>query len=54
MSGKCNRSASSSYQSTGTDGLATAAALNSAVFSRVNATETIPPTWEERARKAWE
>ena len=34
--------------------LATAAALDSAVFSRVNASEAIPPTWEERARKAWE
>jgi len=34
--------------------LATAAALDSAVFSRVNATEAIPPTWDERARRARE
>jgi hypothetical protein len=34
--------------------LATAAALDGAVFSRLNATEGIPASWEERARKAWE
>jgi len=34
--------------------LAAAAALDPSVFSRVNATEAIPSTWEERARKAWE
>jgi len=34
--------------------MAAAAALDSAVFSKVNATEAIPNTWEERARKAWE
>jgi len=34
--------------------LATAAALDPSVFSKVNATEAIPATWEERARKAWE
>ena len=34
--------------------LAAAAALDSAAFSKVNATEAIPATWEERARKAWE
>jgi len=28
--------------------------LGPSVFSRVNATEAIPSTWEERARKAWE
>ena len=34
--------------------LAAAAALDSAAFSKVNAAEAIPATWEERARKAWE
>jgi hypothetical protein len=34
--------------------LASAAALDGSVFSRVNATEAIPATWEERARKSWE
>ena len=34
--------------------MAAAAALDSAAFSKVNATEAIPATWEERARKAWE
>jgi hypothetical protein len=34
--------------------LATAAALDPSVFSKANATEAIPATWEERARKAWE
>jgi len=34
--------------------LATAAALDSAVFSRVNPLDSIPITWEDRARKAWE
>jgi hypothetical protein len=34
--------------------LATAAALDPSVFSKVSATEAIPATWEERARKAWE
>lgn len=34
--------------------LATAAALDSGVFSKVNALEALPRTWEERARKAWE
>ena len=33
--------------------LAAAAALDSAAFSKVNAAEAIPATWEERARKAW-
>lgn len=34
--------------------LATAAALDPSVFNKVNATEAIPTSWEERARKAWE
>ncbi len=34
--------------------MAAAAALDASAFSKVNATDTIPPTWEERARKAWE
>ena len=34
--------------------LATAAALDPSVFSKVSAIEAIPATWEERARKAWE
>ena len=34
--------------------LATAAALDGSVFSRLNTTEDIPASWEERARKAWE
>jgi hypothetical protein len=34
--------------------MAAAAALDSAAFSRVNASEAVPTTWEERARKAWE
>jgi len=33
--------------------VAAAAALDPSVFSRVNAAEAIPSTWEERARKAW-
>jgi hypothetical protein len=34
--------------------MAAAAALDSAAFSKVNASESVPATWEERARKAWE
>jgi hypothetical protein len=34
--------------------MAAAAALDSAAFSRVNASEAVPATWDERARKAWE
>ena len=34
--------------------MAAAAALDSAAFSKVNASEAIPATWEDRARKAWE
>ena len=34
--------------------LASAAALDASAFSAVNTTDAIPPTWEERARKAWE
>ncbi|MCL5103116.1 MAG: hypothetical protein M1133_03230, partial [Armatimonadetes bacterium] len=34
--------------------LATIAALDSSTFSAVNATDAIPATWEDRARKAWE
>ena len=34
--------------------LATAAALDSAVFSKLNASESIPASWDERAKKAWE
>jgi hypothetical protein len=32
--------------------MAAAAALDSAAFSRVNASEAVPATWEVRARKA--
>ena len=31
-----------------------AAALDPSVFSKVNASEAIPASWEDRARKAWE
>ena len=34
--------------------LATAAALDAAAFRSINATEAVPASWEERARKAWE
>lgn len=34
--------------------LAAAAALDSSTFSSINATEAIPASWEDRARKAWE
>jgi hypothetical protein len=34
--------------------LAAAAALDPSVFSKVNASEAIPASWEDRARKAWE
>lgn len=34
--------------------MATAAALDSSAFSKVSATDAVPATWEERARKAWE
>ncbi len=34
--------------------LATAAALDASAFRPVNATEAVPASWEERARKAWE
>ena len=34
--------------------LATAAALDSAVFGRVSASHGVPAAWEDRARKAWE
>jgi hypothetical protein len=34
--------------------LASAAALDPSAFSKVAATEAIPKTWEERARKAWD
>ena len=34
--------------------LATGAALDSSVFSKIAAMDVIPRTWEERARKAWE
>jgi hypothetical protein len=34
--------------------MATAAALDSSVFSKVSATDAIPVTWDERGRKAWE
>lgn len=34
--------------------MATAAALDSATFNKINAIDAIPATWEERARKAWE
>lgn len=31
-----------------------AAALDASAFSKINATEAIPESWEERARRAWE
>jgi len=34
--------------------MATGAALDSSVFSKISAMDVIPRTWEERARKAWE
>ena len=34
--------------------LATAAALDAAVFGRVSASHSVPAAWEDRARKAWE
>jgi hypothetical protein len=34
--------------------MAAAAALDSAAFSKVNASESVPATWEEHARKALE
>ncbi len=34
--------------------LAAAAALDPSAFNRINATEAIPASWEDRARKAWE
>jgi len=34
--------------------LATAAALDPSVFNKVNTSEAVPTSWEERARKAWE
>ena len=34
--------------------LATAAALDAAVFNRVSASHGVPAAWDERARKAWE
>jgi hypothetical protein len=34
--------------------MAAAAALDSAAFSKINASESVPATWDERARKAWE
>ena len=34
--------------------MATAAALDGSVFSKINANNAVPPSWEERARKAWE
>ena len=34
--------------------MAAAAALDASVFSKVNAADAIPATWDERARKAWE
>jgi hypothetical protein len=34
--------------------MAAAAVLDSAAFSKVNASEAVPAIWEERARKAWE
>lgn len=34
--------------------LAAAAALDASAFSKVNASDAVPATWEERARKAWE
>jgi hypothetical protein len=34
--------------------MAAAAALDASAFSKVNASDAVPATWEERARKAWE
>ena len=34
--------------------MAAAAALDASAFSKVNASDAVPGTWEERARKAWE
>jgi len=34
--------------------MASAAALDASVFSKVNAANAVPAEWEERARKAWE
>ena len=34
--------------------LGTVAALDSTAFSKLNVKESIPATWEERAKKAWE
>lgn len=34
--------------------MAAAAALDASAFSKVNAMDAVPVTWEERARKAWE
>ncbi len=34
--------------------MAAAAALDASAFSKVNAMDAVPATWEERARKAWE
>ena len=34
--------------------MATAAALDSSAFAKVNAMDAIPAAWEDRARKAWE
>ena len=34
--------------------LATAAALDASAFRSINATEAVPASWEDRARKAWE
>ena len=34
--------------------MAAAAALDGSAFSKINANNAVPPSWEERARKAWE
>ncbi len=34
--------------------LAAAAALDASAFNQINATEAVPASWEDRARKAWE
>jgi hypothetical protein len=34
--------------------MAAAAGLDASAFSKVNASDAVPATWEERARKAWE
>jgi len=34
--------------------MAAAAALDASAFSKVNASDAVPATWAERARKAWE